>query len=212
MKKKTISILGDSVSTYEGYTPEGFVFFGPWNAWYTGVASVEDTWWMKVIRALGGELGSNNSLSGSLVSGRSRTSATSPDRIADLCTHGEPDIILVAMGANDWGFGFLPEEFEGEYRRMLHLLKTAYPDSCIWCSTLPEGKVVKEEDQFFFDVDARVSKRVYSDIIKRVAGESEVLVADLYGCGKEYSSLDGVHPDREGMTDLANMWIDCMCK
>lgn len=208
MKKKIIAILGDSVSTYEGYTPEGFVFYGPWNAVYTGVASVEDTWWMKVIRALDGQPGSNNSLAGSLVCGRSRTSATSPDRIADLCSHGMPDVILVAMGANDWGFGFLPEEFEGEYRRMLHLLKVAYPEAEIWCATLPESKVVNEEDQFFFDVDARVSKRVYSDIIKRVAMESEVRLADLYGCGREYHSLDGVHPDKEGMTDLADMWID----
>lgn len=210
MKKKTISILGDSVSTYEGYTPEGFVFYGPWNAFYTGVASVEDTWWMKVIRALDGELGSNNSLSGSLVSGRSRTSATSPERIADLCANGKPDVILVAMGANDWGFGFLPEEFEGEYRRMLHLLKTAYPEAEIWCSTLPEGKVVNEEEQFFFDMDSRISKRVYSDIIKRAAMESEVCLVDLYGCGWEYDSLDGVHPNKEGMKALAEMWINCI--
>ena len=208
MKKRIISILGDSISTFDGYTPEGFEFYGSWSGLQTGVRSVEDTWWMKVIRALGGKLGSNNSLSGSLVSGRSVTSGTSPKRIAGLSEHGVPDMILVAMGANDWGFGFLPEEFEGEYSNMIHSLKSAYPDSEIWCATIPDSKVVSDGELFFSDVDSHVSRRVYSNIIRRVAQKSEVRLADLEACGREYRSIDGVHPNIEGMSDLAEMWLE----
>jgi len=114
------------------------------------------------------------------------------------------------MGANDWGFGFLPEEFESEYRRMLHLLKTAYPEAEIWCATIPEGKV--REEGLFFDVDGLISKRVYSDIIRRAVKEAELNLADLYGQGEEYSTLDGVHPDKEGMDTLARLWLGCMGK
>lgn len=210
MAGEKISILGDSMSTYEGYTPEGFVFYGPWSTGETGIASVEDTWWMKVIKKLGGVLGKNNSLSGSLVSGRSVTSATSPRRIADLASNGIPDVILVAMGANDWGFGFLPEEFESEYRRMVHLLKAAYPKARIYCSTLPVGKVEKEEELFFFDVDGHISRKIYSDIISRVAKESDVCLVDLYECGMEYPSIDGVHPNKAGMQVLYEIWISAL--
>lgn len=205
---KKISVLGDSVSTFDGITPEGCAFYGKWNAGETGVASAEDTWWMKVIRAVGGELGRNNSMAGCLVVGRAFSSGTSMRRISDLAANGTPDVILVAIGANDWGFRILPEEFESEYRRMLHLLKKSYPFARIWCATLPEGKIPEEDEFAFFDVDSCISKRVYSNIIKKAASEAEVLVADLPSYGNEYSSIDGVHPDKAGMQILADMWIN----
>lgn len=205
-RKRIISILGDSISTYSGITPEGFVYYGDWNAVETGVASTEDTWWMKVIHSLDGVLGSNNSLAGSLVAGRALSSGTSPERIKDLASGGSPDMILVAMGANDWGFCVLPEEFDTEYRRMLHLIKYTYPNAEIWCATIPEGKAPEDEISFF-DVDSCISKRIYCNIIKEAAAENGLRVADLYSYNKEYTTVDGVHPDREGMNTLADMWI-----
>ena len=62
MEKRRISILGDSISTFAGYTPEEAVFYDSYVQWETGVKSVEDTWWMQVIKALDGELGTNHSL------------------------------------------------------------------------------------------------------------------------------------------------------
>ena len=54
MEKRRISILGDSISTFAGYTPEEAVFYDSYVQWETGVKSVEDTWWMQVIKALDG--------------------------------------------------------------------------------------------------------------------------------------------------------------
>jgi lysophospholipase L1-like esterase len=112
MEKRRISILGDSISTFAGYTPEEAVFYDSYVQWETGVKSVEDTWWMQVIKALDGELGTNHSLAGSMVSGNLSTSAMSYERIEKLGTNGIPDIILISAGCNDWGFCVLPEEFE----------------------------------------------------------------------------------------------------
>lgn len=205
MEKRRISILGDSISTFAGYTPKEAVFYDSYVQWETGVKTVEDTWWMQVIRSVDGELGVNHSLAGSMVSGNLSTSAMSDERITKLEDNGIPDIILVSAGCNDWGFCVLPEEFEESYQIMLHRIKKRYPHADIWCATLPEGK--QPEGEVFFNIDSTISKRVYSDIIRKVAAKAEVHVADLAKYQKEYETIDGIHPDKEGMTTLADMWI-----
>ena len=68
-KKIKVSILGDSISTYFGYTDFGYpVYFMDDKACENGIESVDDIWWKQVIDSLGGELCVNNSFSGSLVS------------------------------------------------------------------------------------------------------------------------------------------------
>lgn len=63
------AVLGDSISTFQGYSPWGAAYYSPDLAPTTGVATVEDTWWMQVIRAREGRFLSNFSLSGNTVSG-----------------------------------------------------------------------------------------------------------------------------------------------
>lgn len=63
---KYFSILGDSISTYAGYIPEGNkVYYTGDNA---GVDDVSQTWWSIVGNTLGMNLAVNNSWSGSKVS------------------------------------------------------------------------------------------------------------------------------------------------
>lgn len=210
MEKRKISILGDSISTFSGYTPASGVFYDSYVQQETGVMSVEDTWWMQVIRALNGELGVNNSIAGSMVSGNLSTSAMSDERIDTLGEKGIPDIILVSAGCNDWGFCVLPEEFESAYQLMLHKLKEKYPHTDIWCCTLPEGK--NPEGTLFFYVEGTISKRIYSAIIRDCVQKAELHLADFEEYSKEYETVDGVHPNKSGMNTLAAMWIDEMKK
>lgn len=204
-KRQKISILGDSISTFAGYTPQGGVFYDSYVQRETGVKSVEDTWWMQVIQALDGELGVNNSIAGSMVSGNLSTSAMSVERIQALGECGTPDVILISAGCNDWGFCVLPEEFESAYQIMLHRLKSTYPHAQIWCCTLPEGK--EPEGQMFFNVDGTISKRIYSDIIRECVRKAEVELADIEKYQKEYETVDGVHPNKAGMKMLADLWL-----
>ena len=83
-RKLRISILGDSISTFAGYTQKDSVFYDSYVQWETGVKTVEDTWWMQVIRAFDAELGINNSVAGSMVSGNLSTSAMAEERIQAL--------------------------------------------------------------------------------------------------------------------------------
>ena len=207
-----ISILGDSISTYEGFTPSRGVFFDRYNAYETGIESVEDTWWMQVIRALKGEPGVNHSLAGSTVSGGMIASGTSYDRIRALGDNGTPDIILVFMGSNDWAYGVLPERFKKAYETMLDRIRETWPDSEIWCGTIPSGKLVDPAERFFFNMDGMVSPRIYSDIIRALAEDRGAKVADLAKDNTEYETIDGVHPNKEGMKTIAALWISSLKK
>ena len=62
------SVLGDSISTFQGYCPVGAEHYAPDTGAATGVYTVEDTWWMQVIRAQGGVYLSNQSISGNTIS------------------------------------------------------------------------------------------------------------------------------------------------
>ena len=51
---KLVSILGDSISTFEGYNPLGYsVFYDQEMQNKNGLKTVYDTWWAKVNQALG---------------------------------------------------------------------------------------------------------------------------------------------------------------
>ena len=46
---RLVSIIGDSISTYEGYNPSGYaVFYDQEMCARNGLKSVYDTWWAKV--------------------------------------------------------------------------------------------------------------------------------------------------------------------
>lgn len=105
--KKRFSVLGDSVSTFEGFHPDNYrVYYESPQCETTGVMRVEDTWWHQVIQHFDGELLANASFSGSMVEGGSFPAGDSNERVAALSREGiTPDVILVAMGINDYGWG-----------------------------------------------------------------------------------------------------------
>ena len=205
--KKRYSILGDSISTYEGFSPMGYVFYDRYSRREAGMASVEDCWWMQVIRAMDGELGYNHSLSGSTVSGGVSISATSEIRQQALAINGIPDVILLYMGSNDWAYAVLPEEFEDAYGKMLYHLRRLYPHAQICCATLLRGADVEDPEMRFFNIDSCPSPRIYSNIIRRCVDKAGLTLIDLESYHEEYQTIDGVHPDREGMRTIADLWI-----
>ena len=64
----SFSVLGDSISTYQGSNPVGYYVFYPENG---EVADVEDTWWQRVVDDLELALYVNGSSSGATVAGDS---------------------------------------------------------------------------------------------------------------------------------------------
>lgn len=104
---KGFSVMGDSISTLAGVTPAGWRVHYGGEAHVPGVADVADTWWGQVIERCGGHLVASSSFSGSVVEGFGFPAGNSDERVAALRgADGElPDVVLVLMGINDYGWG-----------------------------------------------------------------------------------------------------------
>ena len=90
-KDAKICLIGDSISTYQGYVPEGFLYYYPHGA----IDSVEKTYWWMVNNQLGSEI-QNLSYSGSTVTNISH-SLYSRVRMVDR----DATLIIIALGRND---------------------------------------------------------------------------------------------------------------
>lgn len=216
---KLFSVLGDSVSTLGGYSePPEAAFYSGAIKFRAGVTAPGDTWWGKVISRLGGELLVNNSIQGSMVCKHPDcivpSYACSDERTSALGRHGiSPDIIMIFMGLNDWGMAMKPrpegaEEgsqavFSAAYASMLKKLRASYPQAELWCFTLPVS-VCKSKAGFAFPY--RFGGRhieEYCEVIRACAEEHGCRLVDLYRAGTLHDTIDGFHPNAEGMQTLA---------
>ena len=144
-----ISILGDSISTYFGYVAQG-------NRSYYGeggehpeadIGSVDNTWWRKLAAYHGYEIEVNQSSSGSPVcnTGYHGSDATNVSYLRRMYNIGNPDIIVIFGGTNDWAahvpignykFSNWTDDDLKTYRPafacMLDYLQTEHPDARIY--------------------------------------------------------------------------------
>lgn len=108
---KSVSILGDSYSTFEGYLQpdtNAVWYWDPPRKGKTDVSHVRETWWHQFIKESGYRLCVNNSFSGATIcySGYKRGNpdfADYSDRsfVTRLKNLGTPDMILIFGGTND---------------------------------------------------------------------------------------------------------------
>lgn len=115
--RKSVSILGDSYSTYEGYLKPDTN-----EVWYhkdycikdNDLTTPEQTWWHQLIKRKGWKLCQNNSYSGSTISNtgyrkEDYTRRAFTNRMDNL---GDPDIIFIFGATND---SWVPAPI-GEYK------------------------------------------------------------------------------------------------
>ncbi len=225
-KKMYYSIMGDSLSTFEGWLPEGFpAYYDRARQYETNVYSARETWWHRVITHFGGEVLVNNSWSGSFVTipagcmacscgcSDARTGALGVDDIL-------PDHILVCISANDWGSGFPltgadkgdVTVIENAYGLMLDKLKRNYPRAQIWCFTYPKTTCTREPDYVFPTSLNGIPVERYGQVILDAARQRGCHVVDLYHCEGLCDTVDRLHPNYEGMRWIAEHAIAIMEK
>lgn len=213
-----ISVLGDSISTYAGYNPFGYLVYYKDDAAYENeLTSVDDTWWVRVISSLGGRLGVNNSYAGRLVIDTREKSTCSAVRCAALDDGEAPSLILVYMGTNDRGYGVEvglekennPQCFYGGYRKMLRELKANYPFAKIACATLPLA-YKRGESGVNASKEALKNAELYNAAIRLAVSKEECLLADVVAFGERYEALDYCHPTATGHATLAELWLKCL--
>lgn len=164
---KTMSILGDSISTFNGYlvSNKPNYTYADYSYWYPSgdITSVNDTWWSQVASKTGITILNNCAWSGSTCCGNSKETSTafagcSDRRINDLSFGGTtPDIILVYIGINDFGqnsTGIKPlgtwdgnteipvegviDNYSDALAVTLSKIITKYPKSRVFCCNLLE--------------------------------------------------------------------------
>ena len=201
---KTVSILGDSGSTYKGYVPDGYSCFYPFPT--ADFGDVNQTWWMQVINKLGMKLLKNNSWGGSCVSSGTGSSSTTNDaRLKELLFGAElPDIIIIFMGANDCGSTNVKKEtFDESYKVMLDKIKVLCPNSEIYIMTLPTLGMYEDD-----------VKEEYNEIIRKYAKDYKCGLIELTHLYTKatYSnySLDAGHPNKAGMIKISEQVIKDM--
>lgn len=225
----TLSILGDSISTYAGYsdngntneTIEGYRVFYP--RWGNSVEAA-DTWWYQTAETLGLRLLVNNSFSGScLLTSAHGAEGAYLDRCVQLHSNtGEPpDLIAVYLGTNDYyGYGdrlgtFAEIDFDGliredgypqpktameAYAVTLHKMKQRYPDAQIYCFTLLPL------------MDSPIQPEGFNRDILLLAEYFGCVGVDLYRCGiVPYIHMgDALHPEKAGMDAITAAFVSAI--
>lgn len=223
LEGKKLSIVGDSISTFDGWTPEGYSDFFPMDG---AVADVEQTWWKMLLNDTGMSLCVNASSSGSTCAGYSPGTDSPQEGCNDFRINGladangnSPDIIIVYMGSNDF-IRNIPlgdndgtrkveegnvENFSDAYCLMLDKLHARYPDAKIFCcNLLPIGGIGESMTYEPFTNKQGLHADSYSRLIETIASAKGYPVIDLEHCGITIESLiqytgDGLHPNPEGM-------------
>lgn len=173
---KSISILGDSLSSYNGFSDSSTAYYPKPNL---GLDSVSQMYWAIVMDILGLTLDTVNAYGGSRVTSPDTNCISSDTRLSAL---GTPDIILFEAGTNDiyansptgvWSGDNLStidtSTFIPAYTKCLKYMQTNHPDA----------KIVAISPCF---ITANAESRVYCTIenLQRIV-EAEKLVCDYLG-------------------------------
>jgi len=202
---KTVSILGDSYSTFEGFlTPET-------NAvWYelknspgkTDVSNVDETWWHKVIRQKGWRLCVNNSYSGSTVCNTGYDGNDYSDRsfIVRMDELGCPDIIFIFGATNDsWSRAPIGEyKYEGVRPSDLWQFRPAMSYMLSWM----QQRYINTE--IYFILNDGLSDEV-NESVRTICKHYNIPVIELKGIHK----LSG-HPSKRGMQQIADQVVSSL--
>lgn len=220
---KSLTIIGDSISTFYGYIPEGYAFTYP----YEDLQDVSQTWWMQVCGQTGMHLYSNASYSGGYVTGdpadETGITAIGRRRLSDAATplsegeSGGPDVIMILAGTNDCWQARELSVFSEAYDTLLTELSARFPDAEILCLTClpmldPDGGVPVTTSYAELSMMQNQNGQnitVYNDLIREAAENHHVKVIDAFNAGltsEDY--LDGVHPNVRGAQKLAQYITD----
>ena len=196
---KSVSILGDSYSTYEDYmTPSTN------ELWYyakngekkTDVTDVTQTWWHQVIKENGWKLCLNNSYSGATISysgydGNDYSARSFNTRMDNL---GCPDIIFIFGATNDsWAGSPIGEyKYEDITKADLYQFRPALAHMLKWM----KNRYINTEIYFILNTELKES---INTSVKTICEHYGIPVIVL----SEVDKMSG-HPSAKGMRQIAD--------
>lgn len=203
---KSVSILGDSYSTFEGYmVPDtNFVWYNTRITQKTDVTSVKQTWWYQFIKDNNYKLEVNNSFSGSTIcnTGYQKQDYSSRSFIRRMDNLGSPDVIFIFGATNDaWANAAIGQfkyndwtkeelfDFRPAMAYMLDYMLGRYPNVKIY---------------FLLNSDL---KETINESVKTICKHYNIDCIEL----KNIDKKEG-HPSIKGMEQISNQISDFLSK
>ncbi|MCI2242776.1 SGNH/GDSL hydrolase family protein [Adlercreutzia faecimuris] len=121
-----------------------------------------------------------------------------------------PEALAVPEGAPGPATAASLSGFARAYGEMLAGLRAAYPAARVWCLTLLPGREVGAAGPSFAYQLRGIDLDDYNDAIRAAARAHGCEVADIRAAGFDYEALDGTHPTRRGMAQLAELTLAAM--
>ena len=232
-KDKTISILGDSISTFKGVIPERNASRYPQD---NLVTELNGTWWMMVINHFGARLGVNNSWAGSQVSniydkpegnlGPDRCMA-SFDRISTLGNNGKPDVIFLYGGTNDLGRALynvgtfssdlVPQKVDLDSKKWKTFIEGYIAAVMRIMHTYPETELVALLPGYVVGYFTPERLDFANGELIKLCEYFDISYIDLRECGITFENAtdllpDGIHPGKEAMKLISSFVISSLEK
>lgn len=206
--KPTVTIFGDSYSTYEGYltpdTMETWYFKGTPDPKRTDVSSVRQTWWWQVIDRMGWKLEVNNSWSGATIcnTGYGDADYTHRSFMTRHASLGSPDVILLFGATNDsWCGAPIGEyKYEGWKRADLYTFRPALA----WLLSHIRDRYPTAQLYYILNCDLKES---INSSIDEICRHYSVPVIKLSGIDKTSG-----HPNVKGMSQIADQVVAALKK
>ena len=198
-QSKTVSILGDSYSTYEDFvTPatNELWYYAKNSEQKTDVKDVRQTWWHQLIKENGWRLAVNNSYSGATISytgydGNDYSPRSFNTRMDNL---GQPDVIFIFGATNDsWAGSPIGDfKYEGIKKADLYEFRPALAHMLRWMT----DRYVNTEIYFILNTEL---KDEINTSVKTICEHYGVPVITL----TEVDKISG-HPSVKGMRQIAD--------
>lgn len=196
-----ISIYGDSISTFEGWLPEGYATYYPINP--VNVLTVEETWWYSAITKLNARFLANASYSntGVVTTGSPEAfKGTEISRIEEL-KKGEqnPDIIIIYLGVNDCKRDITAKNFKDGYITMIERMQETFVGVDIVICTLNACSFSYNQCYALRDE--------YNVALREIAEEFNLSLVELDKVITENNKAtymaNMLHPNRAGMDEIS---------
>ena len=195
---KKVSVMGDSYSTFQGAIPQGYANYYPSQG--NDVSQLEQTWWKLYVKAMGYELDTNDSWSGSTIchTGYGRQDYSGFSFLTRVQKLGDPDIIFLFGGTNDsWSNAPI-----GEYQYANWSKKSLYSFRPALACLLARLKETYPNAQIYAMLNSELKAEV-NESFRTICKYYNVPLIELHDIEKQ-----GGHPSIKGMQAICDQLVE----